>query len=625
MSDESETDQIQKTIHISELKSVIWAGPSDDFLPGFNFYLELSSKLILLSTKTAVEALRIVQTLRICKHYYQKLVSYNLLFDFPNALSLFNQLINFKAVSFFGAVQSELDFFSEDFQLNRLHESFNSLKKYLNLFSKNNIKIGSVAEFIALYHVLISKYVEKTTKKLSADDTVHLLGHLSKYHKLITQYGLNDSSLREFLCQLQTNLNARILESANEKISAKVSVYFEKSNRQNNYHQNFYSFVFQVLLEETLTFSMLGKINLDLIEQCIEHCSRLLHRIILTKKDVSLIQLIHLLNSTCKFNREFFDFLEKNSQAKIDLISLENLPKSKLGSMINVQLKLFYKEIHNCLENKVIRFFSEQTSFELLDPVHLFSKQLFEFILKIRKNLLSNLSEQIINNTLNVFLRLYFLSLMSSFYMSANELHYEKKLERDKTAVFKFFQSFLEPENLNAQIDTFNQFYTLLTETNIDKLMQAIIKFDLFFNNKLQAETVSTIFEKNIYVSFETENEILSCFSEKIQIKEKSFRLNKSSLNNSNNSSKTPQVTKTVCNYLSYISLEILLKIKIRAFKAKSRVFLTGLQDNLDLSQDSDLSFQETGESRLENFIKIVVLDGISFDVHKFQQKLKVV
>lgn len=618
----SEEEVLQKSIHLEEISHVVWASFHEDFLPGFNFYIQTKRKLILLSTKTASEAVFFVQGLKLSLHFFKKLKKRGLLYSFQNAKVLLAEFESFKLSNFCILVKKDYELSKDEFNFDNVIQSFQNFKKYLRLLKINKIGAQIVSEFVGNYHQTFSHFIKHFLEKLGSEEFMKLRKHMFNYNEVLQKYLVIDESFNLLLLHLEMNLNSKILDKVTKAAITKIDAYFDNSKKQNDYNKNFYLMIFQTLLGELDDFDKKTQINTDLLENLFKNCNRHICSILFTKKDVSFIQLIHLLNSSCKFNREFFDFIDKHKETIIDPMFIQKLERSAFSEINNRQLNVYYKQIHRCLEEKVYFFFIENSVFEFLDPLNLLTKNLYEIILKVKKNLLGNLAEMIINNILNTFLKFYFLSLLSSFYLSANELHYEKKLERDKTAISKFFQSFLEPENLNAQIETFNQFYALLTESNSDRLLQAIIKFDLFMNNKLQAETVSAVFEKNINVSIEVENDIMSFFSEKIQKKEKSFQLNRSSFNASINMSKNQKITRTVSNYLPYVSLRIFLKVKIHAFESKARVISKGLKEALDLSFENEFAPQKNNEKILENFVKVLILDSEEFDLFHFHQKL---
>lgn len=660
----NERDFHQKSIHIGDIVDISFATHLTDFIPGFGAYILTQRKLVLLSTKTATETVRLMHAISKCKLEFEQLKHQHLIFSLSSSRLFNQQSEKFKIDDFYNSVKNELTLSQETVKI-----SLANFKKYLGVLAKRKLKLSQIAEFVNHYHSSFVKYASKELSKDTLEAQFSVRESLVSYTKLINNVGASDASSTAALKSIQGLINNALIERIKQRIDQKVAAYFDPTTKYSEYNKNIYASLFSLISQESLQIDSQSDLNIPLIEQSLEHFGRRVKEHLFSSKEVTLIHLIHLLNSACLFNREFFDFIESRS-SKVDqsVFDSSSLPTSELPNVIRDQLRLPFKELFNLFEGRIIMFFAEMTSFETADPVVLLSRPFHDQLLKVKKTINSSLWELIANNTLNALLKLYFLSTLALFCDGSGDIHFEKRLERDKTAIAKFFQSFLKPENLEPQIEMFAHFSALLNETKSERLLQAVMKFNVFFGNSIQAETLSAIFEKNIHVSFETEKELLGIFSAKSQAKEKSFREGRSSQNGSylktgaieapqaNNggigsgiganesghdangkaietqksivSPKSgrpflPQSVRTVSNYLPYVSLNIFIKAKEIAFKAKAKVLTQRFKDRLNLSEESNNRDTDSPVAALrESFIKIVTIETERYESWRIQQRL---
>lgn len=667
--DHPEGQFYRKSINLSDILSIFWADSTDDFLPGFNFYIQTPRKLLLVGCETASEALRLFRGLTLGLQDFRRRQAEGSLFSGGKTLLLNSAASSFDPFQFFESKRTELTVDPSETDPNKIILSLNNLTGCLTDLGVVGADSKSVAAFLGEYHKMLVACLEPKVAGESMEGWLVVREVLKAYRKTLEKTGVSDPYLVAVQASLHSRITATISIRVNSKIDALVAGYFNPKERHTDHTKNFYGLIFGIITSECTEIDPKIRVDLSLIESSLSHAGRRLTEALFTASEVLLVQLIHLLNSACMFNIEFFDFYSKalgdakrGSDASAAPTTADDvLGHSQIPHIVNRHLRVFFKEIHNLFENKVILFFSEATNFETLDPVLLLNRAFHDQLLRVKKTLIGNLWELVANNTLNTLLRLYFLALLWSFCSPNADIHYEKKLERDRIAITKFFQAFLKAENLAPQIDMFTHFTVLLTETRAERLLQAVLKFNIFFGNLVQPETLAAIFEKNIHVSFEAEKEILGLFSEKSQAKEKSFRDLHSSVNGSGtkgneagivsgvglsgssrdapkiqvstsgytkkgNSSPLPSMKRTICNYLPYVSLELFLKTKMWAFQGKSRTLVASQKDRLDLSADSQEVDDEGGHGTIpDNIVKVAVAEREKFEIWRLQQQLQVI
>lgn len=660
----NERDFHQKSIHIGDIVDMSFATHSTDSIPGYGAYILTQRKLVLISTRTASESVRLMRAISNCKSEYEQIKQQNLIFSLYSSILFSQQSEAFKIDEFYNSVKKELVLGDETVKV-----SLANFKKYLGVLAKHKLKLSQISEFVKYYHSDYVKYIKDELAKKSLKCQFGVRESLVTYTKLLKTVAASDASEAEAVHSVQRSINNALIERIKRAIDQKVKAYFDPATKYTEYNKNIYATLFLLISNESSQFDSQSSLNLPLIEQSLEHFGRRVKENLFGSKEVTLIQLIHLLNSACLFNREFFDFIEAHF-FKFDQRALEesSLLSSVLSAVVRDQLSLPFKELFNLFESRVIMFFGEIASFETADPVVLLSRPFHDQLLKVKKTINSSLWELIANNTLNALLKLYFLSTLALLCDGATDIHYEKRLERDKMAIAKFFQAFLKPENLEPQIEMFAHFSALLSETKAERLLQAVMKFNVFFGNSIQAETLSAIFEKNIHVSFETEKELIGIFSAKAQAKERSFREGRTSQNGSylkptalegvhaNNggigsgiganesgqeangnapemqksvlTSKTgrqhlPQSARTVSNYLPYVSLNIFIKAKEIAFRAKAKSLAQRLKDRLNLSEESNHRESDSPDlSSRQSLVKIITVEAERFENWQIQHRL---
>jgi hypothetical protein len=597
----------EKSIHLSEVEDVFAATADIDFLPNYNVAIKTKTQLVLVSTRSATEAVRMIDSLKAQVPLYHLLKSKGLLCTFANPGSLMQQLESFDAERFMEAVHKDVLPQSDRLDPTALSQSLKSMRKYLGLLHKNKISDKQKQQFVKCFHARVVGRLESCIKQVEQWKSARVLVFLRKCSKLLASHGVVDEGLTRLEVHLTQLNHRRSTEAIRGKVEERVREYFDENGPKKDYSKNYFAEALDVLHEE-FTRPGAGKLTAGILDQTLSDFNQHTKALLFQRKTTQPSCLIHLLNSACKFNREFFGFVDRFKAKECNVDFLNDVGRSRVASSVAEVTQVFFREVSVMVEAPVFKFFSEHKSFESLDLVVLLSKRYQDLLQKTKRHLLQCLSETILNNALNATLRLYFLTLLMSFAGSTDEIHFEKKLERDRNIVSKFFSGLIEPANLSPQTETFTQLLSLLTETHFDKLLQATIKFDLFFDNQLQFDTISAIFEKNIYVSFEVEREVLSLFSDSSQMKEKQFATNRPSGKRQSASGKTAKAKRSVCNYMPSVTVGLFTRAKAEAFNAKLRVTIQDLKDDIDLSLGLESRPVKRSGLALQSFIKVVVV-----------------
>jgi hypothetical protein len=618
---------IRKMIPIESVVSIGWTSHSEDHLPGYNFYIQTKEKVYIMSSSSALEAYRLVKGLQTAQSYLKELDCFNLRNNFKNAKSLLKCLRKFKTEEFFGVVEKELtvDITQQNFSVGDFENLLLKLKNYIRILKLSENLAPFIQEFLLLLHRSFAISMKHVKPEISELDLAHTFKLFTIYNYKLEEYGIIDQSFKKMV----NTINAQMFDILNKKVVMHIveflKEYFsDQTHASAFFNKNFYNMIFGILREEIESSQPPMRVNIELIQNTFDFVNVEVFNQVVSNQDVGFLQLIHLINSCCKFNREFFDFVSKIKEKHTDRKFLASMEKCTIVVQVNDLIEIIFSEIQIRFEQIIIEYFNSHTNFESLALNELFSKNFLQNCFRIKKNVLKNLAEILFNNLLSFILRLYFGTFFLRLGDRTIEQSFEKRLEKDEEVLKSFFVQFLELDNMTVQLENFQHLKVLLTSDNYHNLLKASIKFNLFFNNQLEKEIMEIILERNFNLSLDVEEEILSFYSEEQKNKEKSFFFNQSSIQESKVGSQKVIPKKSVSNYLPHIQIRTMSQAKLQAFKAKSRIFMRDEQESVHFSFDCELVNHSVNEDYLENLVKVIFIDSCTFDHDKFSQKLKV-
>ena len=619
---------VKKMIPLETVYSIDWTSHATDHLPGYNFYIQTNQKLYILSSPSALEVFKVVSGLKSALISSRELEKFSIKVGFQNAQKILKALTNFTTDKFCEAIQNELGVgdAQSSFSVIRFQQAFANLKRYVRVLKLNEQLAWYLQDFVKNFHQRFAADVRHTQPEVSEANLVHVYKAFSIYNYTLESYSIVDPSLKRVIASINSQMFQNIYRRIARNISDFIARYFQDPEYSNSLmKKNFYCQIFGAIQEEIATNQPNIKLNVDLVKRILEFTNIELFNQIIYNNDVVLRQLIHLLNSTCLFNKDFFEFVLKIKDKFIDRKFLVTLPRCTVIAQVNDLLKIIFAEVQIRLERSIIEFFNSAETFEKVIFSGLFTDNFCKDCMRLKQNLLPDLFEILFNNLLALILRQYFATLLLHLSDRESQINIEKRLDQDEKALKTFFASFVASDNLAVQLDSFQQLRVLLSSDNYHSLLKASIKFNLFFNNQLQRDTISVVLEKNFNISLGVEEEILSFYAESNHPRIESQQVSQlPSMEQSRNGSQQGRPKKSLSNYLPHISVRIMSKFKFLAFKAKSRIVAKIEQDSIDLSFNGDLVNRSVNENYLENLVKVFFFDVDGFDQEKFNQKYSV-
>lgn len=616
---------VRKMIQLESVCSINWTSHTSDHLPGYNFYVQTDQKLYILGSASALEVFKVVSRLKTALRYTKELETFSIRNGFRNAREILTAFKNYSTEKFYEAVENEFGL-SDDgtpFTVSCFQRAFAKLKRYVRVLKLNEQLVPYLQEFVVMFHRRLAGNLKHARPELAEANLVQAYKAFSIYNYMLENYSIVDPSFKKLITSINSQMFQNLYHRVIQKISELMRKYFQDHEYANSLmKKNFYGVIFGVIQEEITTHQPHIRLNVDLVKRILDFANVEMFNQIIYNNDVGLKQLIHLLNSACLFNKDFFDFVSKIKEKFIDRKFLITLEKCIVIAQVNDLLHIIFAEIQIRLERSIIDFFNSSETFEKISLAGLMTDNFCKDCMRLKQNLLPNLFEILFNNLLAFILRQYFALLFLSLSDRENQLNVDKRLEQDEKTIKTFFSSFVTADNLNVQLDSFLQLRVLLSSDNYHNLLKASIKFNLFFNNQLQQDTISVVLEKNFNISLGIEEEILSFYAESDLSKIKRQSVNQSVASDPTKKfSRQIQPKKSLSNYLPYVSVRIMNKFKALAFKAKSRSVAKQDQESVHLSFDGDLVNHSVNENYLENLVKVFFFDSDGFDQEKFNQK----
>ena len=622
------TDIFGEVIELENVLAVGFSTYAEDFLPGFNFYFQTSEKLYLMSANEPETVYRIVKGISIAKAIFNLLDQHNLFFRFSNSKKLIESLSNFNPASFFENLKEDIVpgeiLTPVNFSLVGFKNIFSTVKKYTKILKLHPTLFCHCQSFLVAFLTSFAVKFRQIYASLKPKELFQVFKILTHFNFQLDKFCIRDISFKRFLL----SINFSVFEKLHEKIMHAIIGFLHEyflipANTPIFFKRNFFGFVFELMLREFTAFEPNVKFGMDLVQKCIEYVNQECFNQIVYNSDLSASQLIHLLNSCVRFNKEFFEFVKQLKAENVDLKFATLLQSQLLQKQVNSLMQVLFNELQIKVEEEVIFFFQLNCNYYSLDLNLLLTQKLFTFATKLEKNLLAFLFETCMNNVLQFILRVYFVTVFVSLSDHLNEVNIHRKLLDDKEVLFKFFEKFVTPANLKMLLDNMDNLANLLVNSNRDQLLTSLIKFDIFFQNELFAETISGLIEKNFNISIQTENEILGYFISK---------RSEMQLKSQNAVSKSGQssFSRTVCKkqdkrvYFPILTFSLFKKLKLWVFRARATIFNNHHRESLNLSVDCDLVNNSVNEHFLENNVKVVIFENEEFDVLIFANSLKV-
>ena len=624
------TNLIDSLVQLDDVVEIEFSNPNEDYLPGYNFYILTSTSLHLFSVNKPEIAYLIVKGLQSCRKIHDLVRKNNLLYGFKESKCLIQISENFDTDLFFKNIKTDLFsnevFVDEVFNLQNFTKIFSDFRKFARILKYHPILSQNLQNLLLHFLKSFVNEFQSIRKKLKGSDFIQIFKVLNFFNFYLEKLEVHDLSLKKYLM----SINYSVFQQLNNKVMVSVNIfltdYFIESKTTNSYfRRNFYMEVFDIILTEFEQFKPFLKFNIDTIQKTVEYVNQECFHQVVYNTDVSVSQLIHLLNSCCRFSKEFFDFLLKINPENLDSKFANSVQNTSIQNQINNLMQVLFNEIEIRLEDEAMFFFDRSIGYSDLVLIDLLNNQLFTFITKLKKNFLLFLFEICMNNLLNFLLRLYFLKLFESLSNHQTELNYHKRLCEDKEHIMKFFEGFIESSNLRMQLENIEHVMSLLINSNQEQLITSLIKLDVFFNNELLSQIIAGLIEKNFNISIKVEEEVLAYFVGKRK-EQNSKSIKNSQMHNKsllNNSFYLKKYGNTI--FLNQTTLSIFKKMKLWVYRIRAKSYTKQRLQKQDVKLDFELVNNSVNEQFLENHVKVVFLETEEFDAEAFTKSLKVV
>lgn len=625
-----EITSINKMIKVEDIITVGYVNHTEDYLNGYNFYIQTGKKLYIMSCKYAKETVRWVESLNRLLAIAPRIIDKCAKQGFRYPIKLINALNKFNPKKFLETNASMFDIKSyklnEAFDIVAFKRSYKSLKKFLKILKYNEEYNEKIQPFLVEYHQLVCKSLSNTRFEFGTDEMSEVYREMRNYSYLLEKYHVNDLFLKRFLIRFNNVLFDKLIETMLTNLKDTISTYL-KSSKSLKFNEDFFECIFESINKNHDRNSKL-EIGYDIIFKIISKINNATSQKIILDQDISISQLIAIFKSCLRFNSSFFQFVNKNLDWCLDGKFVDGLRPKTIPQNVNKLLNVSFNEIENRLEVRAQQFFKSKQQFEELNLNDLFNDELREVVSFISEELPSCYAEIIFNNFLNFILICYFSK--SFINIGETEFNHElvDKLKKDKKIIYSIFLPLIEKDNLEILIRSFTYLITLLTETKYETLLQSLINFDLFFCNKLTTDIVVAILCKNIDIAIDVEEELVNYFNYCIFI---TNQKNQIAMENSMDDSKSQIVfnsTKTkkmISNYLPHISMQLSNKLRVIVFNQRARALKKQKDDSIDLSMDMGLVNVSVAENFLENTIKFILFENTStFKQNMYKEAVEV-
>lgn len=620
---------IKKLICPSIIKKIGFVNYKQDLLKGYNFYIQTEDKLYILSTILSSKTVQFVQALRKNVQYAKQLGNIGLRLGLGHSGALIRHSVDFDQVKFFEVNREFLRIYkyklNECFDICLFRASFLNLKKLLRFFKFNENLACYIQSFLYYYHQKFSKSLCNTRFQFEINQMSEVYKLMLNYNYLIEKYGIFDIYLKSFLVNFNNNLFDKFIK----KILTKVKVYMIRFFNEKDTESDFFKNILNFIISDNIAVDSNFKITFAIFYKIIYFVIEAIEKNIVFNADLSFSLYLKLLNSLDNFKVNFLEIINKNLNKKFEKKFLQKMSESGLYFEIKGVYRTIFNEIEKTLEKKIQVYYNrKKEKFINRKLKNLFTPEYIKSLNLIKKKLNLFFSEILFNNLLNFLIEFYFAKLFKDLVIIEERVILIKKLKNDKSFLKNIFKSLIKKENLEVLLQTFENFLILLNEQNRDLLMKALIKFDVFFNNRLTTDILVSILIKNFNVALDVEEDLIDFFNQCIYINRQKSILEEESTNGDSckksrilfNSTKSKKKLK---NYLPHLTFNCIMRLKEMSFLKSIRSIFQKNEDSLDLSFDSDLVNFDTHEKFLKNQLKMIHFSAEEYSEELFYEYFK--
>lgn len=192
-----------------------------------------------------------------------------------------------------------------------------------------------------------------------------------------------------------------------------------------------------------------------------------------------------------------------------------------------------------------------------------FFKKLRQELEETKQSLGDILMEELMNNLLCFLLQNLIYKSLEEIITGSKRNQLLKKLRDDKEIILGFFEQFMIRSNIEVQIDIIDNVLTLSLESKQDNLIKAIIRLEIFFQNRVSTAVLKAIITKNFSIPFSVEEEIVDFINACLtQSKEKCLVRDEEGMRDSKILYNSQRQPKSLKHYAPHITLSQIMRLK---------------------------------------------------------------
>lgn len=619
---------IRKMLGVEDVLSAGFVDYTEDYLTGYNFYIQTTEKLYVLSSSSARQAIRWVESLRrvieVGRLVQQRFAKH----AFADPARVVPSLESFDPKSF---LTSNLSLYglkvyklNERFDRETFAASLAQLKQTLRVLKFNEGLAGQVQPFLMEFHALLCKSLANTTFEFSISDMSAIYKSVSQYNYLLEKYQLTDVCLLKFLVKFNNALFEQLTTRILADLKSDLAEFLSTSGKTEN-SRSLYQVVFDVMIR-CLEGDQKLKIGYDLCYNIIARVNQLVKRQVVLNQDIGLAHLVSLLRSCLSFSDTFFRFASTYEGKRLDDKFINSIDSGALLSNVEQVIEVVLNEMENHLERPVQRFFTSLSSESELRLSGLLDRDFKATMETLKDNVGRLYTEPLFNRVLNFLLTFYFSRTFLAIADAEFDHGLAQRLQADQATLYSVFAPYVETENLKVLLETFDHLLTLLSETRYEELLRALIKFDLFFSNRLSTEVLVVVLAHNIELPIDVEEALINHFNYCIFITQQKnqVRVDDDEGLRSKILFNSSRARSHICNYLPSLSLQTTGRLRKWVARHRQEKMRQRREDSIDLSLDIDLVNASASEKYLENIVKLLVFEGDRFEPRLYVDMMRV-
>lgn len=622
----NEFSVIKKMIRLDDIIGAGYVDYTEDYLNGYNFYIQTYRKLYIMSCSLATNTVRWVESLKLLMEYGPSIIKKRAKHAFSDPTRIIKAFDNFDPRTFiidhpnlFNIKSYKLN---ERFDRHAFEISFEQVKRLLRVLKFNESLSTFVQPFLVEYHTQICKSVANSSFEFSIADMSVIYKLIRRYSYVLEKYNIIDVYLAKFLVKFNNSLFEQLTSQILIDMKTDLTAYLSIAGRT-DCTLSFYTIVFDSIEKYAKSDAKL-KISHEFFTSIIKRVINLLLKQLIFNKDIHIQHITNIVTSAFSFSSLYHTFIKENKDKFLDGKFIENMDDDTAIVQNNRLINACLNEFENYFEKSIQSYFNCINDFTAIELQILLNNEICDTIKRIDTSIPIIYAEPLFNRVLNFLLTFYF----SKSFLSVADPEYDheflNKLKKDQQLIRNTFAPFVDKENLFVLLAIFDHLYTLLTEVKYEILLRSIINFALFFSNRLTTEMLVAILAKNIDIPIDVEEELINYFNYCILVNsQKDPTINKAQ--SSKSTIAVNQCSKRhMCNYLPSISLSIADKIRRYVYRHRCNALMRKREESIDLSLDLDLVNTSANEKYLENIAKLAFFNEREFSTKTYTDAMKV-